>query len=123
MSSFIFRHTLPTGFDCPSMLQILIFPFKALKDIDLENGRFLFCQLASCDGVDDVTLNQGKQEQISVATPTCLFNPLIKQIQNDIHSSFFIILNTTFCHPGCHPRTIIAKSTVFTHFTVCLFSV
>ena len=38
-----------------------IFPSRALKDVDLENGRLLqFCQLANYDGVDDVTLKANK---------------------------------------------------------------
>ena len=43
------------------LLQIFHFSFKALKDVDVENGRLLqFCQLANCDGVDDVTLKANK---------------------------------------------------------------
>ena len=84
-----------------------IFPSRALEGVDLENGRLLqFCQLASCDGVDDVTLKANRSRS---RLPGKMFVQFLHQANSKWRSLLFLysILNKMFCYSGCHPYRVV----------------
>ena len=92
-----------------SFSKSLVFPLKALKDIELKNGEILYCQSASCDGVDDVTLKANRSRS---RLPGKMFVQFLHQANSKWRSLLFLysVLNN-FVATIWYPRTTIVKST------------
>ena len=92
-----------------SFSKSLVFPLKALKDIELKNGEILYCQSASCDGVDDVTLKANRSRS---RLPGKMFVQFLHQANSKWRSLLFLysILNN-FVATVWHPSTTNVKYT------------
>ena len=92
-----------------SFSKSLVFPLKALKDIELKNGEILYCQSASCDGVDDVTLKANRSRS---RLPGKMFVQFLHQANSKWRSLLFLysILNN-FVATVWHPSTKNVKYT------------